>query len=197
MSTEQLPAPLSRLDLNDQVHRQLDANETLFVQDTDTAGLFYLVSGIIDLKRTTRTGHSVLIHRARSGHTFAEAALFCDTYHCTATAVTETIVIECKRAAITHLLNSDIEFAQSMAARFANQIQDSRRRVELLSIRAADERIMAALTDGLLVEDISTFAEAISLAPETVYRCLSQLSKKGLILKTARGQYQICPEHSL
>ena len=191
MSIESLPPPLNRVDKSDRVRRTLDYGEALFVQDSATAGLFYMISGTIDLKRATNTGHSVMIHRARSGDTFAEASLFSDTYHCTATAVCDAIVIECKRAAISRLLNTDIEFACSMASRFATQIQETRRRVELLSIRAANERILAALNDGLLVEDITTFAETIGLAPETVYRTLTQLSKEGHIEKKARGQYQI------
>jgi len=190
MSIDRLPPPLNRLAKSDQICRKLDGGETLFVQDSATTGLFYLVSGTIDLKRMTKNGHNVMIHRARLGETFAEASLFSDTYHCTATAASEALVIECKRAAISWLLKTDIEFAQSMASQFATQIQETRRRVELLSIRAADERILAALHDGLLVEDITTFAETIGLAPETVYRTLAQLSEKGLILKTARGQYQ-------
>jgi len=191
MSIDHLPPPLDRLDKGDRLRRELACGETLFVQNSATAGLFYLVSGRIDLKRSTRTGHSVMIHRAYAGDTFAEASLFSSTYHCTATAVCEVLVIECRRSAISLLLNTDIEFAQSMASRFASQIQESRRRVELLSIRAADERILAALNDGLLVEDITTFAEMIGLAPETVYRTLAQLSKAGAIDKTARGQYQL------
>jgi len=191
MSIENLPPPLSRLEKCDQTRRTLEYGEALFVQDSSAAGLFYLVSGTIDLKRVTNTGHSVTIHRARAGDTFAEASIFSDIYHCTATAVCEVTVIECKRAAIARLLNTDIEFARSMASRFATQIQETRRRVELLSIRAADERILAALNDGLLVEDITTFAEIIGLAPETVYRSLAQLSQRGQILKTARGQYQL------
>ena len=191
MSIESLPPPLNRVDKSDRVRRTLEYGDALFVQDSATAGLFYLASGTIDLKRATNTGHSVMIHRARSGDTFAEASLFSNTYHCTATAVCEAVVIECKRAAISRLLNTEIEFARSMASRFATQIQETRRRVELISIRAADERIFAALNDGLLVEDITTFAETIGLAPETVYRTLTQLSKEGRIEKTARGQYQI------
>jgi len=189
MSIESLPPPLNRVDKSDRVRRTLEYGEALFVQDSATAGLFYLASGTIDLKRATNTGHSVMIHRARSGD--AEASLFSNTYHCTATAVCEAVVIECKRAAISRLLNTEIEFARSMASRFATQIQETRRRVELLSIRAADERILAALNDGLLVEDITTFAETIGLASETVYRTLTQLSKEGHVEKTARGQYQI------
>lgn len=197
MTIEKLPPPLDTLDKSDRSRRKLQYEETLFVQDSSTAGLFFLVSGTIDLKRTTNAGHSVMIHRARSGDTFAEASLFSDTYHCTATAVSETIVIECKRAAISRLLDTNIKFARSMAARFATQIQETRRRVELLSIRSANERILAALNDGLLVEDITTFAEVVGLAPETVYRSLAQLSQRGQILKTARGQYQISAESPL
>lgn len=191
MSIEKLPPPLDRLGMSDRVRRSLEAGEALFIQDSTTAGLFFLVSGTIDLKRVTNTGHSVTIHRARSGDTFAEASLFSENYHCTATAACKSIVIECKRAVILRLLNTDIEFAVSMASQFATQIQEYRRRVELLSIRAADERILAALNDGLLVDDITTFAEIIGLAPETIYRSLAQLSKEGRIEKTARGQYQI------
>ena len=191
MSIDRLPPPLDRLDKSDLLRRELAYGETLFVQNSATTGLFYLVSGTIDLKRSTRSGHIVMIHRARSGDTFAEASLFSDTYHCTATAVCEVLVIECKRSAISRLLDMDIEFARSMASRFATQIQESRRRVELLSIRAADERILTALNDGLLVEDITTFAEIIGLAPETVYRTLAQLSREGRIVKTARGQYRL------
>lgn len=191
MSIEKLPPPLDRLKKGDRARRTLEQRETLFVQDSATAGLFYLDSGTIDLKRVTHTGHSVTIHRARPGDTFAEASLFSDTYHCTATAACEAIVIECKRAAISRLLKTDIEFARSMASRFAIQIQEARRRVELLSIRAADERILASLNDGLLVDDIATFADIIGLAPETVYRVLAQLSNEGKIIKKARGRYQI------
>jgi len=190
MSINELPSPLHQLGNNDRIRRTLEQGETLFVQDCPTVGLYYLETGIIDLKRTTNSGHSVMIHRARSGDTFAEASLFSDHYHCTATASCESHVVECRRSALMDLLNTDIEFARTMTARFAVQIQESRRRVELLSIRAADERILAALSDGLLVEDIATFADIIGLAPETVYRTLAQLTQSGRVVKSARGQYQ-------
>jgi len=51
--------------------------------------------------------------------------------------------------------------------------------------------MLIALNDGLLVENITAFAEINALAPETVYRTLAQLSKEGRIEKTARGQYQL------
>lgn len=191
MSTERLPSPLDKLAKSSLNRRELVPGEALFIQENETTGLYFLVYGTIDLKRVTNAGHSVLIHRARHGDTFAEASLFSDTYHCTATADCRALVIECKRAEILRLMDSDTGFARSMASRFATQIQEARRRVELLSIRSADERILAALNDGLLVEDITTFAETIGLAPETVYRALAQLSQEGRIVKSARGRYKM------
>lgn len=191
MSNNPLPPPLDSLHKNDQVHRTLESGEALFIQGSTTTGLFYLVSGAIDLKRTTEDGHSIVIHRARAGDTFAEASIFSDSYHCTATAVCTTHVIECKRSAISHLFETNIKFAHSIASRFASQIQQSRRRVELLSIKAADERILSALNDGLLTDDIKSFAELIGLTPETAYRTLAQLSRDGRVQKMARGRYRV------
>ncbi len=190
MSNEILPPPFDRIPRSDQKHRTLANGETLFIQDSATTGLFYLVSGTIDLKRMTESGHSMTIHRARSGETFAEASVFSDRYHCTASAACESQLIEFTRSAIVTLLGTDIDFTRSMAARFAVQIQECRRRVELLSIRNADERILSALRDGLLLDNITSFAEIVGLAPETVYRTLKKLSDSGAITKTTRGVYK-------
>jgi len=185
------PSPLDKLPSGSRTVTKVEASQTLFVQADTTKGLYYLVDGIVDLKRVTSAGHSIMIHRARSGDTFAEASLFSDAYHCTASAFCESILVECERAAIRQLLETDNEFARLMLSRFATQIQETRRRVELLSIRSAKDRVIAAFHDGLLVDGISTFAESIGLAPETVYRTLAQLSKDKQIIKTSRGQYQL------
>ena len=139
MCTDTLPAPLNKLEKEATIFRKLECGERLFTQNGTTGGLFYLISGTIELKRTTVAGHSVTIHRARGGDTFAEASLFTDKYHCTGTTATEVKLIECARQPILQLLRTDIDFAFNITSRFAAQIQESRRQVELLSIRAADE----------------------------------------------------------
>lgn len=191
MSNNMLPEPLNQLSSDETSYRCLEAGETLFVHNGLTTGLFYLVTGVIDLTRSTEQGHNMIIHKARAGETFAEASLFSDVYHCTATAKVRCEVIQCERTSVLTMLRSNNEFMHRLMQRFATQLQDGRRRIELLSVRAADERVMMALVDGLLIGDIASFAETIGLAPETVYRSLAQLSKKGLITKTSRGHYQV------
>ena len=123
--------------------------------------------------------------------TFAEAAIFAESYHCTATAITDAVVIECPNVAIKALIEEKPSFSSQLLQRFAVQLQRSRRQVELLSIKAADQRIIAAMQDGLLTDDIGTFADTIGLASETVYRTLKQLTDTGVLNKTSRGKYHL------
>ena len=196
MTNHRLPSPLDKLPSSEHQLRSLQAGEVLFVQNNPTAGLYYLISGAISLNRSSSGGHSVVMHRALAGDTFAEASVFSDTYHCTATATVESLLIECSKASVEALFTNDLMFAKTMASRFANQLQQCRRRLELLSIRAADERILEAIGDGLLVDNIAVFAQSIALAPETVYRTLANLNREGRVVKTARGRYRQCDEIS-
>lgn len=196
MSIHPLPEPLDQIDQKHLITRSFDRGDTLFTQFGVTRGLFFLVEGIVDLRRVTQSGHTMLIHRARSNDTFAEASLFFDQYHCTAIAAQRALVIECNRSAILDLMDGDARFSKAMAARFAAQVQTGRRRVELLSIRAADERILAALADGMMTEDIQSFAESIGLVSETVYRTLGALAREGRVAKTSRGNYRLSIEPS-
>ncbi|NND92002.1 MAG: Crp/Fnr family transcriptional regulator [Granulosicoccus sp.] len=191
MSDARLPEPFDSIAIADTSRRTLAKGESLFVQGEMTAGLFYLMSGAMNLVRTTRTGHALIIHRVHDGEFFAEASLFSDTYHCTATAIRNCRLVAIHRAEIERRLATDIEFTRKLTRRFTEQIQDRRRRVELSGIRSAEERILAAMEDGLLLDDISIFAESIGLARETTYRTLGKLVAEGKLVKSARGCYQL------
>lgn len=188
MSEKRLPYPFNRVDSTRAI--DLNAGETLFLQGDTTKGLYYLLSGAIDLTRGTEKGHNIIVHRAREREMFAEASLFVSAYRCTATAVKDSKIIECPRHSVEKHLGDDVDFSRGLITQFAIQIHESRRRVELLSIRSADERILAAVNDGLLVEDIAKFADVIGLAQETVYRALNRLVNASKLIKTARGRYQ-------
>lgn len=191
MKHESTMLPVDRIDPTDRQTYDLQRDEVLFLQDEHTRGLFRVLEGSIDLTRCTRDGHQFRVHRARSGETFAEASLFAKHYHCTATANRASRVVEFKRAAIERLLATDASFTQSLLSCFAQQIQQERRRAELLCVRSADERVLAAIADGVVLDDIASFADSIALAPETVYRSLASLTRHGRLNKVARGQYQL------
>ena len=66
--------------------RELASGEELFSQGARARAIFALESGRLRLLRRTVAGHLVVLHRARAGELFAEAAFFSETYHCDAVA---------------------------------------------------------------------------------------------------------------
>lgn len=186
-----LPEPLDQLSQADLTKVLLQRGEQLFLQNDPTLGIYYLVDGVVTLTRVSESGRMIVLHRARAGETFAEASMFSDHYHCTAIATRDSKVIRCHLGAVDRLFHNDPEFVQALARRFALDVQQSRRQIERLSIPVAEERIIAALEDGLLGEDISEFAMLIGLAPETVYRALARLTRNGQVQKLGRGRYQV------
>ncbi len=187
---------LSRLlrDLPDsaRLERTYKKNDVVFEQGAACGGVWFVHAGCVDLERVTDTGHLVLIHRAMQAESFAEASLFSSHYHCTARAVhANTKLIELERSALHDALRERSEFATTLCAMLAAQVQGYRRQVEVLSIRSADERVFVATAHGMMGEDIKAFSAKIALSHEAVYRSLARLTEQGRMVKSARGKYQI------
>lgn len=162
-----------------------------FRQGERTRGLFFVVDGVVELRRVTEAGDVVVLHRAATGETFAEASLFSETYHCDAVAIEATDLVELDRAHILRAIRSDVDFAMALSRRFATQIQAYRRKLELLAIRSAEGRVHAALADGMLTADIKSLAAEIGLTHEAVYRALASLVKQGRVKKRGHGRYDV------
>lgn len=186
-----LPAPLDRLEKTARKSVSLEVGNSLFLQNAPTRGLYFLQHGNMELRRFTRSGETIVLHRAMPGETFAEASLFVPNYHCEAVATTASEVLELDRKAVLDWFASDNEFAMALTSRFASQIQSYRRRLEIVAIRSAQDRVYAALWDGMLTGNIKSLAGEIGLTHEVVYRALAKLVKNKRIEKTARGQYRL------
>jgi CRP-like cAMP-binding protein len=176
---------------NSSLEFQVNKGEFAFRQDEATRGLFYVLKGVIELRRFTESGEMILVHRAVQGETFAEASLFTEKYHCDAVATVESRLIELNaKYALAHL-HTDPKFSAKLTKHLAKQNQFYRRKIELLAIKNATERVHSALIDNLLQGNIVSFATEIGLTHETVYRSLRKLVDQGRIIQTGRGKYQI------
>ena len=196
--TVQLPEPFDRLPAAAAAPFQLVSGECLFRTGDESLGCFFLATGGIRLLRRTRDGGETLIHLARAGTTFAEAALFSPVYHCDAIAVTAASGLLLRKAEIEVLFASDTEFAARLAARFARQVQALRRTVEILAIHPARERVMAALgdyegPDGRLenLPPLKSLAAQIGLTHEALYRAVASLVREGRLIRTGRGSVEL------
>jgi CRP/FNR family transcriptional regulator, dissimilatory nitrate respiration regulator len=169
--------------------RTLRVGESLFRQGDRTYGIFAIEKGRVQMIRYDSHGRSLVLFTAVEGNLFAEAALFSETYHCDAVAVTEATVRIYSRSLSLSLLDRDHTAAQNFMALLAREVMSLRTRLEILNIRSASERVLrhlsvAAGPDGRTVEISGTLKEMASelgLAQEVLYRTLADLETQGLI----------------
>ena len=198
---KQLPDPFHLLPLGAAVPFRLQAGETLFRNGELSQGCYFLEHGEVRLIRWSRDGGETVIHVARPGETFAEAALFSPAYHCDAVASTGASGQLLRKAAIDSLLGSDAAFVRALTARLARQVQALRRTVEIMGIKPAGERVMAALSQyenagsGQYenLPPLKTLAAQIGLTHEALYRTIARLVRQGALVKTGRGLVQLPP----
>lgn len=186
-----LPSPFDYLAVSQKNVVKVGSGDFLFHQGTPAHAMFYLLEGKVRLVRHTENGQKVTLFRAISGDLLAEASLFASDYHCDCTADQDSILVRLSKAACQKALAENLEFSIQYIERLSKQVQFYRRRIELMSIKPAKERVWAACCDGWLVDNISEFAATVDLTPEATYRALASLVTDGRIAKSGYGQYAV------
>ena len=169
--------------------RTLQAGESLFRQGDQTYGIFAIEDGRVQMMRYDSHGRPLVLFTAAKDELFAEAALFSETYHCDAIAVTETTVRIYPKSTLLSLLERDPTVARKFIALLAREVMSLRTRCEVLNIRSASERVLRYLAiavgpDGRTVQLSGTLKEMageLGIAHEVLYRTLADLEAQGLI----------------
>jgi len=174
--------------------RELKAGEALFRQGDASFGIFELEHGRVRMVRVTADSRPVVLHNARPGEMFAEAALFSDVYHCDAVAADDARVRIYPKREMLAAFRRDPELSQRFMAQLARQVMALRSRLEERNIRSARERVLhhlalAAAPDGHIPVNgtLMDLAAEIGLTHEALYRTLASLEKQKLIARTAGG----------
>jgi CRP-like cAMP-binding protein len=170
--------------------RTLGRGEALFRQGDPAVAIFAIERGRLRLERHTSDGRLVPLHTARAGETFAEAALFSDSYHCDAVALdARTCVRVYPKRAVLQALGDEHSSPVGLLATMARQLQGLRQRLELRNVRSARERVLLALSLPMagsantvdLPDLLQDFASEIGLTREALYRTLAALEREGRI----------------
>jgi len=167
----------------------LTKGQHLFWQDGKVSALYQVGAGKLSLRRLTQAGHMVVLYRAHKGDLVAEASLFSSSFHCDCVANEATSVTAIDKQAALQMLRKDPDFALALMERFALQVQQYRRQLELRALRPAHARVLAGLSDGWLKSTVMQFADDLGLTHEATYRALADLVREGRIEKTGRGRY--------
>ena len=168
--------------------RVIAKGQTLFRQGDPVVGLFQVIEGRVRLVRHTPDDDLVVLHTARPGELFAEAALFADTYHCDAVAVAAARVRVFPKDEVRAGFRQTPELAERFMAVLARQVQALRARVQQRATRSARQRVLQSLALGAgpdrvfpLDAPLTDLAAEIGLTHEALYRTLAALEREGLI----------------
>ncbi len=173
--------------------RDLEAGEALFRQGDKTVGIFAVERGRLRMIRATVDDHAAVMHTARSGELFAEAALFAPTYQCDAVAVDVARVRIYPKRPLLAAFRSDPVLSQRFMEVLAHQIHALRSQLQERNIRSASGRVLhhlalAAGPDGRTVDldgTLMDLAAEIGLTHEALYRTLARLEKQGVIERSS------------
>ena len=169
--------------------KSLNKGAYLFHQFDNVENVYFLHSGRIQLQRNLENGFRVTLHNAGAGESFAEASLFSEQYHCDAVCTSKALVSQIPKDAVLKHLKNDPEFSFNLLKTASKQVQHYRGRLQIVSIKSAEERVLAALASGISYNTIIELASCISLTHEACYRALNRLVEADEVLKLGRGKY--------
>jgi CRP/FNR family transcriptional regulator, dissimilatory nitrate respiration regulator len=187
---DQLPAQLQAMISR----RDLAVGQVLFAKNEPAEAVFVLESGHIQLLNYTEEGQKIHHYSVRAGESFAEMALFCEQYVCTAIAHAPSRVLVLPKQLYLMALRTEPNLAETFMGRLAQRLHEAKILLELRSIRSARQRILHYLrlhvqSDGITVNfdcPLKEIADDLGLTPEALSRTLAQLHKDGLINRIKR-----------
>jgi CRP-like cAMP-binding protein len=158
--------------------RQLAAGSLLFRNGDPVVSLFLVRTGELRLVRMLPHGFQLTLQRAGSASVLAEASLFADRYHCDALAAEHSTLMAVPIADARAALESDAALACVLARHLAGEVQRTRTRAEILSLKSVADRIdawMAVNGDALPPKGRwNQVASEIGISPEALYRELAR-----------------------
>lgn len=151
---------------------------SIFERDDPVVWYFAVRSGDARLIRRQEDGAEVVLQRAGAGAILAEASLSTDAYHCSAVAITSLKLLVFPKKSVLKLLAHDVAASRSFATHLASEVQNARRRAEIMALNRVADRLSAWLVwhDNILPPKGSwhQISDEIGVSKEALYRELAK-----------------------
>lgn len=173
------------------------AGELLFHLGDVPASLFLVQEGEARARRFSPDGAEILMQRSRSGELFAEAGMVAPRYSCEAYCPIPARLSCFPLAKIRSRIESDGGFALRFTQMLSIGMRRQCARYERLRLKRAADRVLHYLNCELtgpagaaleLDVSLAEWADDLGLEPETLYRTLADLEKKGQIERESRSR---------
>lgn len=168
--------------------RRVERGSRLFETRRRPVSMHYVSEGEVILQRTGEDGDALVLQRTRHGFV-GEASLQADRYHCDALVVADAIVTQVPRQALLQALHSDARFALRWIGTLNQEVRRLRQQCERLGLKTVEARLLHLVrtegdASGLpLTSGLKTLSREIGVTHEALYRCVSMLRKRGLLIQ--------------
>ena len=166
-----------------------DRGQMLFRLGDPARSVFFVFRGEVRMLRSGYAGEEILLHRARSGEYFAEAAIDCPHYLCDAIAFQASTLAVIPKRELAALINNDRSFSRQWNSLLNRELRAARARIERLALSSVAERVRHFLiTEGrdsscevVLSGSLKDLARDLGVTHEALYRTLARMQKAGEI----------------
>jgi CRP-like cAMP-binding protein len=138
--------------------------------------VYGVTEGSIHLVRNLPHGTTLTLQVAGAGVVLAEASLFSEAYHCDAIAVGPARLLAVSRPVVEDAVTRDPTIARLWAKHLASEIQRTRAKMEIVSLKTVAERLNAYLGLGGKIPPRGQFrrlASELNVSPEAPHRELA------------------------
>lgn len=115
----------------------------LFQRGDRVREMHLVTSGTVNLMRSQADGSTLVLQRAGPGSILAEASLHSDAYHCDAMASGDAVTSSYSKGSLKKLLFETAANGELWAGYLAHELQKSRLRSEILSLKTVSQRLDA------------------------------------------------------
>ena len=182
----ELPEPLQRFSRLQNYAR----GQMLFRRGDPARCVFFVHSGEVRMLRSGRAGEDILLHRARPGEFFAEAALECPRYLCDGIAFQASTLAVIPKNHLASLIDNDRGFSRQWNSLITRELRAARARIERLALSSVAERVRhfmvsegrdSSSPEVVLSGSLKDLARDLGVTHEALYRTLASMQKAGEI----------------
>lgn len=176
---------------------RLAKSELLFSKGHVPDGMYVMVMGQVKLFLSSPQGADKTLHLLAPGETFGEESVFTNRpCPASAQATQDSILLCVGRPALMRVLEGNVCLCRALLARIATRLYDLFDQVETCVQLSSLQRVIHYLTQrappdldhyDLQLDSKQIIASQLNLAPETLSRVLSRLTRSGYIRMKGRN----------
>jgi CRP/FNR family transcriptional regulator, dissimilatory nitrate respiration regulator len=173
--------------------RHYERDEVVILKGDCPSGLFVIVSGTLKIACQSPSGGEKVIDLPGPGQVFGEHSLLLDRpYPFMASTLSPACLLHVAGATLHKLMNRSPDFSRRLLAHLSWRVYSSLRDIEDIRVRPPLERLIGFFLDQSLGETGANgivpfgapkhvIASRLGMTPESLSRCLRELSDSGLI----------------